>query len=253
MNLLKLPPMHLEARLPLELGRLLSSEIFHRRSDSGGGQPVMVIPGLMAGDESLRLLVGWLNNGGFAAEGSGIRVNVDCSEREMSRLSARLADISARCGGRPVLLIGHSRGGLFARALAHRHPHLVAGLITLGTPHLNPLNSMHPLLAAQVRLMSRIGDLGVQRIVSNQCRDGACCRDFWAQLDADVPRALPFVSVFTPSDGIVDFTACLHPDADCVAIDSSHCGMIANPDVFRALDEQLRALTAASAAVASAA
>jgi len=252
MTLLKLPPMHLEARLPLELGRLLSSEIFHRRSDHGDGQPVMVIPGLLAGDESLRLLIGWLNNGGFAAEGSGIHLNVDCSEREMSRLSVRLADISARAGGRQALLIGHSRGGLFARALAQRHPELVSGLITLGTPHIDPLSSMHPLLATQVRLMSRVGDLGVRRIVSNQCRDGACCTGFWASLTAPVPDGIPFVSVFTPSDGVVDFKACLHPQADLVAIDSSHCGMIANPDIYRALDERLRALTARRPAAAAA-
>ena len=38
----------------------------------------------------------------------------------------------------PAVLIGQSRGGKLARVLAARRPDLVTGVVTLGSPHLNP-------------------------------------------------------------------------------------------------------------------
>lgn len=54
-----------------------------------------------------------------------------------AQLAARVARIRARTGARQVILIGHSMGGLVARAYLHHHggaPY-VARLITLGSPH----------------------------------------------------------------------------------------------------------------------
>jgi pimeloyl-ACP methyl ester carboxylesterase len=54
----------------------------------------------------------------------------------LAELAAVIAELKARWPGRPLYLIGHSRGGLLARAhlLAHDDERL-AGLVTLGTPH----------------------------------------------------------------------------------------------------------------------
>lgn len=43
-------------------------------------------------------------------------------------LDALLALIDAVCGGEPLLLVGHSAGGYFARAIAHRRPGRTIGL-----------------------------------------------------------------------------------------------------------------------------
>ncbi|OAS25352.1 alpha/beta fold hydrolase [Methylobacterium platani] len=40
-----------------------------------------------------------------------------------------------REAGHPIVLVGHSMGGLVARHLAAADPDLAAGLVTLGTPH----------------------------------------------------------------------------------------------------------------------
>lgn len=68
---------------------------------------------------------------GYDARRSGIRLNVDCSDRALDRLEARLERIDHETG-RPTALIGHSRGAHFAKALAHRRPELVSQAISLG-------------------------------------------------------------------------------------------------------------------------
>jgi triacylglycerol lipase len=41
--------------------------------------------------------------------------------------------------------------------------------------------------------------------------------------------------VYSRSDAIVDWRACLDPAAELVEIDGSHCGMAVNLDVYRKL------------------
>ena len=48
-----------------------------------------------------------------------------------------------------------------------------------------------------------------------------------------------FVSVFSRTDGIVDWRACLDPAARHVEVASSHVGMAVNAAVFRAIAEAL--------------
>ena len=58
---------------------------------------------------------------------------------DLAAVTAQVAAVVARIrelrGGRPVILVAHSTAGLAARAFAAANPTLVAGLITLGTPH----------------------------------------------------------------------------------------------------------------------
>ena len=52
---------------------------------------------------------------------------------KFAQLEERLLDLYERAG-EEVVLLGWSLGGLFARELAHRHPHAVAKVITMGSP-----------------------------------------------------------------------------------------------------------------------
>ena len=62
-----------------------------------------------------------------------------------------------------------------------------------------------------------------------------------------------FVSLYSRSDGVVDWHACLDPDAHCVEVDASHCGMSVNADAYRAVAEALRSFQAREARWAQAA
>jgi hypothetical protein len=49
-----------------------------------------------------------------------------------------------------------------------------------------------------------------------------------------------FVSVYSRSDGIVNWRSCLDPVADQhVEVRSSHCGMAVHPGVYRAVADAL--------------
>jgi pimeloyl-ACP methyl ester carboxylesterase len=226
-----------ELRYSAELARLLSDSRLrapHRRTDAA---PAMLIPGFMAGDASLLVMRAWLRRRGHPVAMSGMLANVDCAGRAVSRLEAHLADFAADCGS-PVVLIGQSRGGTLARVLAVRHPELVCGLAMLGSPVGDGL-AVSPRVLRTVRWIARLGDLGVPGVFSTSCRDGDCCEAFHADLLAPLEPSIEAISVYSRSDGVVDWHACLDSHAPSVEVDSSHCGMSVHPDVYRVLEQLL--------------
>ncbi len=99
----------------------------------GRGCPAIVIPGLLSNDRSTALLRSSLEAAGFVTEGWGQGLNTGARPDEIARLEAQLVDLAAR-SGQPVVLIGWSLGGLFARVLAQRHPEACRLVVTLGSP-----------------------------------------------------------------------------------------------------------------------
>jgi pimeloyl-ACP methyl ester carboxylesterase len=61
----------------------------------------------------------------------GLGINRGAKPDSMELLGARLDEIY---DGRPVLVVGWSLGGMFARELAHRHPDKVRAAVTLCSP-----------------------------------------------------------------------------------------------------------------------
>lgn len=99
----------------------------------GRGQPVLVVPGLLSSDHATALLRTTLARVGFVVEGWGQGMNTGAQPEKIARLEARLCAL-ARSSGQPVVLIGWSLGGLYARVLAQRHPEACRLVITLGSP-----------------------------------------------------------------------------------------------------------------------
>jgi len=245
-NLSPVPPLLQETRFPFELRALRRSPVW--RGDGvphGSGEPVLLLPGFMAGDSSLSFMANWLKRVGYTPRRAGIRANIDCSEKAVRTLERRI-EMSVSETGKPMQLIGHSRGGMFARVLAVRRPDLVAGIITLGTPHLATMGDLHPVLQGQINALCRLGNLGLG-VLSGRCRAGApgqpegsgCCEEFWVDQTAAFPRRVPFASVYSRSDGIVNWQACLDPGARQIKVSSSHCGMGVHPEVYMVLATEL--------------
>lgn len=232
-------PLWGELRYSGELARLLADRVFRAPARRSDARPVLLVPGFMAGDSSMALLRRWLRRRGHRVSTSGIRANVDCAERVVSRLEPRLRALAAD-SGQPVFLIGQSRGGTLARSLAVRNPEIVSGLVMLGSPVCDPLAVSGPVLQT-VRWMAWLGDRGVPRLFSRNCAEGPCCERFREDLTAPLPSHIAAVAVHSRSDGIVDWRACLDPHAEPVEVGSSHCGMSVHPEVYRTLERVLDA------------
>ncbi len=228
-----------ELRYSAELARLLADPRVRSPHRSEDAAPVMLIPGFMAGDLSLSVMRAWLRRRGHPVSMSGIVSNVDCAGRALERLEPRLAELVEQCE-RPAVLIGQSRGGALARALAVRRPDLVCGLAMLGTPVHDALAVSAPVLRT-VRWMARLGDLGVPGVFSTDCREGDCCAEFRVELTAPLEPGVHAISVYSRSDAVVAWRTCLDPYADLVEVDSSHCGMSVHAKVYSGLERLLDA------------
>ena len=98
-----------------QLSQLLPSALYRDPPlRPGGGEPILLIPGILAGDWTLRVLAGWLGRLGYRSYLSGIDWNVDCPNRTGELLRWRLDHILQETG-QPLTLVGHSLGGMLAR------------------------------------------------------------------------------------------------------------------------------------------
>lgn len=217
----------------------------HRRTPH---DPVLLVPGFMAGDYTLRGLSRLLRAEGFRTYRSEIVLNAGCTREAGEALERRVEAIALR-RGRPVTLVGHSLGGMLARAVAGRRPDLIDSLVTMGSPVLAPA-AVHRLLAWDARLLARLAAAGIGGAMSADCLAGDCARLAYEELQAPLPEGFGFTAIYSRRDGIVDWRACLDPLAEHVEVGTSHCGMALDPKV---VDHVLHALRVQQARRADAA
>ncbi|QLQ36590.1 alpha/beta fold hydrolase [Micromonospora robiginosa] len=225
------PPIWREHRITRELAALRMARPAPPAPPEPGA-PVLVVPGFAAGDDRVALLRQWLRDGGWDARSTGLTDGRRCSSRDLAVVEDALLRIHAETG-RPVTLVGHSRGGMFAKALAVRHPQRVRALVTLGSPLTDPFG-IHLAVRLLTLWMATMTRLGRRDWVRN-CPFGDCCRQVHDDVLAPAPPGLPFTSIASRSDGIVSWHASQDPAARCVTVDSSHGGMVAHPDVWAAI------------------
>ncbi len=233
------PPLWREGLLGLEAAALLRSPVWRGTGLSRGeDRPVLLIPGFLAGDNSLGLMTHWLRGLGYRTRSAGIRANIDCSASITDALEARLEEMHAR-SGKPVAIIGQSRGGIIARALAVRRPDLVSGIVTMGSPTKSMLQ-VHPVVLGSIGAVGLIGSLKLRQAFTLKCLRGDCCLKFRDELRTPPPEEVGFVSIYSKHDGIVDWRACVDPFAhQNLEVGSSHCGMSVHADVYRHVAEAL--------------
>ena len=232
------PPLWREAGVGLEAAALLRDPVFRCEGVAdGGGQPVFLIPGFLAGDGSLAMMTRWLRRAGYHTRKAGLRSNVGCSGTAVERLEDRLEDL-VEGRGRRAAIVGQSRGGTLAKVLAQRRPDLVRGIVTLGTPLRDPF-AVHPLVSMQLVAVGALGTLGAPGLFRRACLNGSCCAEFWEQYSAPLRTGAGFVAVYSKTDGIVDWRSCLDPSARHVEVRASHIGMAVSAGAYRALADAL--------------
>lgn len=151
---------------------------------------------------------------------------------ELARLVADPAFLrpARRANAPPVLLVPGFLAGDGSLS--------ISTLVMLGAPVLGPLD-VGPSVLNAVRSVARLGDLGVPRMFSRECGSGDCCADYRADLARSLPERIRAVAIYSRSDGIVSWRACLDPCAEHVEVDSSHTGMSVNARVYERLAQIL--------------
>jgi pimeloyl-ACP methyl ester carboxylesterase len=216
-----------------EFARLVvRSPLLGRGMPRGHGRPVLLIPGFGLPDVSLELLSRWLRARGYRTHRSRIGVNAGCSETQCERLEQRLEQLAADSGER-VAIVGHSRGGILAKALASARPDLVAGIVTLGSfTYASPRRTRGKLGPdAQVARMVASGHL--PNLASPRCLRGGCPTRFRRALTGSFPSSVGYVSIYSRGDVLVPAAGCRPPAARHVEVNATHVGLAHNAAVYR--------------------
>jgi pimeloyl-ACP methyl ester carboxylesterase len=216
------------------LGDLMSFTLhglFRRTNPSARsqGRGVLLIPGFLSGDYSLSPLGARLAALGYRIFFSGIWYNVDCPVHTLPRLEKVLRKANHKTHAK-VVLIGHSLGGLYARELACRFPHLVARAILLGAPVKDPLESPNTFLRPVFLWWHR------------RCAEMVTASAGHPEVEqsSDPPR-VPETLIYSKTDGVVQWQSCIEsgPEVETIEVPSSHSGLPYRPEVFEIILERL--------------
>jgi len=214
-------------RAGLEYGQLLSVLPLQRALPTGDGHPVLVLPGLLAGDGSTWILRRILSNLGYQAYGWGIGRNIGPTPEAVAGMTELLAELNARYDA-PVSVIGWSLGGIFARNLARSYPSSVRQVITLGSPFAMRDQSE----TRSGWSYNRYGHLHAER------------HELPLAMECE-PLPVPTTAIYSRCDGMVAWQTCMTPAsgrAENIAVRSSHIGYGHNPPVVWAIGDRLAQL-----------
>lgn len=217
----------LEQRALFELGAFVAASPALRLVGRGDRHPVLVLPGFTASDRSTQPLRWFLRGQGYWVHGWSLGRNLGPTPRVVDGLDARLTYVFGR-HRRRVSLVGWSLGGIYARALARRHPHMVRQVITLGSP-----------------FQLRDGDTSAAHALWQRLSPGFDDRtvDELMVPEADkVPLSVPSTAIYSRSDGVVRWYTCLErpgPMRENIEVRGSHSGLGFNPAVLGAVADRL--------------
>jgi pimeloyl-ACP methyl ester carboxylesterase len=195
------------------------------RAPKGDGHPVLILPGLLAGDESTLVLRRYLRRLGYEAHGWGLGRNIGPTPKVVQGIEAKFRALADR-HDRKVSVIGWSLGGIYARVLARLQPEDVRQVITMGSPY----RLEEPKRTRAYRAYMRYSSRHVEDVVVPT-----------SSAAAD-PLTVPTTSVYSKLDGIVPWESCMEePGAtrESIEVFSSHFGFGHNPAVLWLVADRL--------------
>jgi pimeloyl-ACP methyl ester carboxylesterase len=224
---LKAPGLHLmllEGRAMWEYVAMIAAIPWLRRLPEGDGHPVIVLPGLGAGDLTTLPLRSFLSDRGYLPYAWNQGFNLGPRDGVIDALRTLVQETVKRHGER-VSLIGWSLGGVYARELAKEFTDDVRCVITLGAPFAG-----HPRATNAWRLFEFLND-------DESLQDPALL----AQLRRAPP--VPTTSIYSKTDGIVAWQCSINdpePHTENIEVHASHIGMGMNPLALFAIADRLR-------------
>jgi pimeloyl-ACP methyl ester carboxylesterase len=212
-----------EARVFLELPRLVLRFPDLARQSRGRGQPILILPGYGAGDGSTTLLQLYLRFLGYQVHSWGIGRNTGDVAKLLPRILKRLISFSESTR-QQLSIIGWSLGGYLAREAARERPDLVRQVITLGTPVVGG-----PKYTAAARAYRRRG-FDVDALAAE------------VELCKQIRLRTPVTAIYSRADGIVAWQACIdHAAANVehIEVTTTHLGFGFSADVYKIIAQRL--------------
>ncbi len=141
----------------------------------------------------------------------------------LDALRSRVSDLRRR-DTRPTSIVGWSLGGIYARQIARQAPDWVRGVVTLGSPFRHVPGS-ESAAAPVMRAMGARRNFAPPRYLAG-----------------DEPLPVPSTSIFSRSDGVVTWKACLDSAGgphETLEVTGSHCGLGHHPAALWAIADRL--------------
>ncbi|MES2257210.1 MAG: alpha/beta hydrolase [Pseudomonadota bacterium] len=212
----------MEFRAPWEFGIALAAMPILRGAPKGDGHPVLVFPGLAAGDFTTLFLRRFLSNLGYAASAWEQGLNFGPRPGVLEACMDKIRQLRAE-HGRRVSLVGWSLGGAYARELAKLMPDDVRLVISLGSPFTGNPKATNAWRVYQ--LVSGEKEIDHARFESLKQTPG-----------------VPTTSIFSRTDGVVDWHCSLEQEtahSENIEVHASHVGMGMNPTALYAIADRL--------------
>ena len=230
-----------EALFGVEAALLHASPVYYGFGvPRGDNSAVVVIPGFLGTDIYLMELFAWLRRVGYTPYFSGIGLNAECPNLLIQRRLKDTIERARKETGARIHLIGHSLGGIIARAVAGQRPNDIASVITLGSPFRGTV--VHPSVLRAAKFVREwiLQEHGGS--VLPHCYTGRCTCDFLGSLRRDLPASVAQTAIYTRGDGVVDWRYCMTDDpAVDVEVTGTHIGLAFNAAVYGIIAERLAA------------
>jgi pimeloyl-ACP methyl ester carboxylesterase len=186
---------------------------------------VVLLPGFGTSPWRMRYMARQLERAGHKAKRWGMGFNLGVTPELFETLSRRILTVHERYG-QPLVLVGWSLGGVFARELAKRHPELIGKVITMGSPF-----SGSPY------------DNNAWRIYHLVAGHPVDAPPVEAQLSVKPP--VETVAIWSPRDGIAAPRASRGRPGErdrAIAVRCTHVGFPNSPDCIRTILQELDAI-----------
>jgi pimeloyl-ACP methyl ester carboxylesterase len=212
----------LEGRAWFEAGASLALLPLWRLAPRGDGHPVLVLPGLGAGDDSTAILRGFLRGLGYAVSPWGQGLNFGLRPGVLPGVRVRLQNLAEE-HGRKVSIVGWSLGGIYARELAKEVPQAVRLVITLASPFTG-----HPRATHAFRLYEWMSG---HRIAAPEMHE-----------PLRAPPPVPTTSIWSRTDGVVSWRCSVEREGEWtenIEVNASHLGIGMHPLTLYAVADRL--------------
>ena len=214
-----------EVRAPFEFASVALHFHALRQAPRGNGRAVLLVPGYLADDHSMRPLGAYLKYLNYDVYYTELGRNMGKVNTDMMRLGDRVESVSQSVGGEKVSLIGWSLGGVLTREVARLFPDVVQEVLTLGTPIVGG-----PKFTSVGKRYAKRNNIDLDEF----------------ELDVHQRNSIgltqPVTSIYSKSDGVVAWQASVdiyNHQATNIEVNGSHMGLGVNPKVWLTIADVL--------------